>query len=168
MQTIIRDIDDALDYTFTAPVSKHHSDEEIILLAHKVLDSRIQRGQTLNDPMQAGDYFRLKLQRLPHEVFAAVFLDSRHRIIAYEELFRGTVDGSEVHPREVVKACLAHNAAAVMFGHNHPSGNPEASIADRAITSRLKQALALVEIRLLDHFVIGDGPPTSMAQKGYL
>ena len=126
------------------------------------------RACALADPAQAGDYFARKLRPLPHEVFACLFLDTRHRVIAYEELFRGTLDGSEVHPREVARRCLAHNAAAVLFGHNHPSGNPEPSAADRAVTARLKQALALVEVRVLDHFIVGDGAPTSMAQRGWV
>ena len=101
-------------------------------------------------------------------MFAALFLDTRHRVIAYEALFSGTVDGTEVHPREVVRRALAHNAAAVIVGHNHPSGNPEPSAADRAVTARLKQALALVDLRLLDHFVIADGPPVSLAARGWV
>jgi DNA repair protein RadC len=88
--------------------------------------------------------------------------------LAFEELFHGTVDGAEVHPREVVRRALAHNAAAVIAGHNHPSGNPEPSAADRAVTARLKQSLALVDVRLLDHFVIGDGAPSSMAARGWV
>ena len=115
-------------------------------LGTRHLGQQLQRGEALADPEQAGAYFCRKLRPLPHEVFACLFLDTRHRVIAYEELFRGTLDGSEVHPREVARRCLAHNAAAVIFGHNHPSGNPEASAADRAVTARLKQALALVEV----------------------
>ena len=137
-------------------------------LGTRHLGQQLQRGEALADPDQAGQYFVRKLRPLPHEVFACLFLDTRHRVIAYEELFRGTLDGSEVHPREVARRCLAHNAAAVIFGHNHPSGNPEASAADRAVTARLKQALALVEVRVLDHFIVGDGPPTSMAQRGWV
>jgi DNA repair protein RadC len=108
------------------------------------------------------------LRGRPQEVFAALFLDARHRALAFEELFQGTIDGAEVHPREVVRRALAHNAAAVIVGHNHPSGNPEPSAADRAVTARLKHALALVDLRLLDHFVIGDGLPTSMAARGWV
>jgi len=137
-------------------------------LGTRHLGQQLQRGESLADPDQAGAYFARKLRPLPHEVFACLFLDTRHRVLAYEELFRGTLDGSEVHPREVARRCLAHNAAAVIFGHNHPSGNPEASAADRAVTARLKQALALVEVRVLDHFIIGDGEPSSMARRGWL
>ena len=99
-------------------------------------------------------------------MFAVLFLDSRHRALGFEELFRGSIDGAEVHPRILVQRALAVGAAAVIVGHNHPSGNPEPSAADRAVTARLKQALALVDVRLLDHFVIGDGPPLSMAARG--
>ena len=137
-------------------------------LGTRHLAQQLERGEALSDPDQAGAYFARKLRHLPHEVFACLFLDTRHRVIAYEELFRGTLDGSEVHPREVARRCLTHNAAAVIFGHNHPSGNPEASAADRAVTARLKQALALVEVRVLDHFIIGDGAPSSMAQRGWV
>ena len=108
------------------------------------------------------------MRGLPHEVFACLFLDTRHRVIAFEELFRGTLDGAEVHPREVVQRCLAHHAAAVILGHNHPSGCTEPSAADRAVTARLRQALGLVEVRLLDHFIVGDGPACSMARLGAL
>ena len=105
---------------------------------------------------------------LPHEGFCGVFLDNRHRVIALEELFRGTIDGASVHPREVVKRALAKNAAAVILAHNHPSGIAEPSQADELITRRLKEALALVDIRVLDHLVIGDGVCESFAERGLL
>lgn len=137
-------------------------------LATRHVAGRLARGDALSDPACAGDYFARRLRPLGHEVFACLYLDTRHRALAFEELFRGTIDGAEVHPREVARRCLAHNAAAVIVGHNHPSGHPDASAADRALTTRLKQALALVEVRLLDHFIVGDGPATSMAQRGWL
>lgn len=137
-------------------------------LGARHLASGMKRGDALTDPGQAADYVSRRLRALPHEVFACLFLDTRHRVIAFEELFRGTLDGAEVHPREVLKRCLAHNAAAVILAHNHPSGSSEASAADRAVTARLKQALALADIRVLDHFIIGDGAPTSMAQRGWI
>jgi DNA repair protein RadC len=99
-------------------------------------------------------------------VFAALYLDARHRSLGFEELFQGSIDGAEVHPRVLVERALARGASAVIIGHNHPSGNPEPSAADRAVTARLKQALSLVDVRLLDHFVIGDGAPVSMAARG--
>ena len=107
-----------------------------------------------------------KLGGLEREVFAAVFLDTRHRLIEYSELFQGTIDGAEVHPREVVRQALRCNAAAVIVAHNHPSGTVEPSAADRAVTTRLKQALALVDVRLLDHIVVGGTEAASMAARG--
>lgn len=137
-------------------------------LGQRHLAAGLERGEAMTDPHAAGRYFALKLRSQSREVFAALFLDTRHRALAWEELFSGSVDSSEVHPREVVRRALAHNAAAVIVGHNHPSGNPEPSAADRAVTARLKQALALVEVRLLDHFVIADGPPVSLAARGWV
>ena len=137
-------------------------------LGHRPLAADLARGAALTDPQAAGRYFARRLRGHPHEVFAALFLDTRHRALGFEELFRGTVDGAEVHPREVARRALAHNAAALIVGHNHPSGSPEPSAADRAVTARLKQALALVDVRLLDHFVIGDGAPVSLAARGWV
>jgi len=137
-------------------------------LGQRHLAEQLQRGEALGDPMAAGRYFAQRLRHQPHEVFAALFLDTRHRALAFEELFRGTVDGTEVHPREIARRALAHNAAAVIVGHNHPSGTREPSAADRAVTVRLKQALALIEVRLLDHFVVADGPPVSLASRGWV
>ena len=137
-------------------------------LGTRHLAQGLARGEALTEPGRAGEYLARRLRALPYEVFACLFLDTRHRVIAFEELFRGTLDGAEVHPREVVQRCLAHHAAAVILGHNHPSGCTEPSAADRAVTARLKQALALVEVRVLDHFIIGDGAPCSMARLGAL
>lgn len=137
-------------------------------LGNRHLAAQLERGEALTDPGAAGRYFAQRLRGYPHEVFAALFMDTRHRALAFEELFRGTVDGAEVHPREVVRRALAHNAAAVIVGHNHPSGSAEPSAADRAVTARLKQSLALVDIRLLDHFVVGDGTPVSLAARGWV
>lgn len=137
-------------------------------LGQRLLGAELERGAVLTDPHAAGRYFSQRLRGKPHEVFAVLFLDTRHRALAFEELFRGTIDGAEVHPREVVQRALAMNAAAVIVGHNHPSGNPEPSPSDRAITARLKEALALVEVRLLDHLVVGDGTPVSLAARGWL
>ena len=137
-------------------------------LGHRHLAAQLERGEMLGDPAAAGRYFAQRLRSRGHEVFAALFLDTRHRALGFEEMFQGTVDGAEVHPREVVRRALALNAAAVIVGHNHPSGDAEPSAADRAVTARLKQALALVEVRLLDHFVVGDGPPVSLASRGWV
>jgi DNA repair protein RadC len=108
------------------------------------------------------------MRDIPYEVFACLHLDNRHRVIAFEELFRGTIDGASVPPREVVRQALKHNAAALIFAHNHPSGVAEPSDADRRLTTRLKDALALVDIRVLDHFVVGDGEVSSFAERGWL
>ena len=135
-------------------------------LGHRHLAAQLERGEALSDPSAAGRYMAQRLRGLAHEVFAVLYLDTRHRALGFEELFRGSIDGAEVHPRTVVERALAQGAAAVIVGHNHPSGNPEPSAADRAVTARLKQALALVDVRLLDHFVIGDGAPVSMAGRG--
>ena len=116
--------------------------------------------------MEYEDRTEDKLAGLEREVFAAVFLDTRHRLIEYVELFQGTIDGAEVHPREVVRQALRCNAAAVIVAHNHPSGTTDPSAADRAVTTRLKQALALVDVRLLDHIVVGAVEPRSMAAAG--
>ena len=134
-------------------------------LGHRHLAAGLERGDALADPAAAGRYFAQRLRGSANEVFAALFLDTRHRALGFEELFRGSIDGAEVHPRVLVQRALAHGAAAVIVGHNHPSGNPEPSVADRAVTGRLKQALALVDVRLLDHFIVGDGPPLSMAAR---
>lgn len=125
-------------------------------------------GSPLSNPRATREFLRMQLRDLPHEVFCCVFLDNRHRVIAFEELFRGTIDGASVHPREVVKRALAKNAAAVILAHNHPSGIAEPSQADELITRRLKEALGLVDIRVLDHLVIGDGVCESFAERGLL
>jgi DNA repair protein RadC len=111
---------------------------------------------------------RRRLRHLPYEVFACLYLNNRHQVLAFEELFRGTVDGASVHPREVVRACLKHNACAVIFAHNHPSGIAEPSAADQAINRELCDALRLIGVRVLDHLVIGAGEPVSMAARGLL
>ena len=140
--------------------------DEIIEAARAVAGQRVQRGESFTDPLASGRFFQDKLAGLEREVFAAAFLDTRHRLIEYAELFHGTVDGAEVHPREVVRRALRCNAAAVIMAHNHPSGTVDPSAADRAVTARLKQALALVDVRLLDHFVVGGSHARSMTASG--
>lgn len=137
-------------------------------LGRRYLDADLRERETLHDPLASARYLKSRLAGYPYEVFACLFLDNRHRVIAFEELFRGSIDGAHVHPREVVRRCIAHNAAAAILAHNHPSGIAEPSAEDRAITRRLREALNLIEVRLLDHFVIGDGAPTSLAQRGWL
>ncbi|KGM57484.1 RadC family protein [Lysobacter arseniciresistens ZS79] len=140
----------------------------MIAAAEAILKKRLERKGRIADPSEATRYLRAHCGGLEHEVFGVMFLDTRHNILAIEDLFRGTVDGAEVHPREVVKAALQHNAQALVLYHCHPSGNPEASAADRAVTARLKQALALVDIRILDHFIITGDECSSMAAKGWV
>lgn len=137
-------------------------------IGQRFLAAQMERGLVISDPAAAGRHFAHALRGHSREVFAAIFLDTRHRTLAFEELFAGTIDGAEVHPREVIKRALHHNAAALLIAHNHPSGNPEPSAADRAVTQRLSEALKTVDVRLLDHFIIGDGPPVSLAARGWL
>jgi DNA repair protein RadC len=142
--------------------------QAVLEMARRHFGQRLERGNPLTDPAATRAYLTAALRDLRHEVFACLFLDTRHRVIAWEELFRGTLDGTSVHPREVVRHALGHNAAALIFAHNHPSGVAEPSDADRRLTRRLKEALALVDIRVLDHFVIGDGETVSFAERGLL
>ena len=137
-------------------------------MARRHLGETLRRGNALESPEATRRYLSAQLRDRPHEVFACLFLDNRHRVIAFEELFQGTINGASVHPREVVKKALAHNAAAVILAHNHPSGVAEPSRADRHITQQLTQALGLVEVRVLDHLVVGDGEAVSFAERGYL
>ena len=144
------------------------SDDTLVETALKLVSTKLVRGDRLESPRATRQYLSLRFASLEHEVFCCLWLDNRHRVIACDELFRGTIDGASVHPREVVRHCLAHNAAAVILAHNHPSGVSEPSAADRAITLRLRDALALIDVRVLDHFVIGDGVPSSLAQRGWI
>ena len=137
-------------------------------LARRHLAEELRRGDAMLSPTDSAAYLKAKLRDYPYEVFAVLFLDTRHRPIAFEELFRGSIDGAAVYPREVVRRALAHNAAAIIVAHNHPSGVAEPSDADRMITRRLQDALGLIEVRVLDHLVIGDGDPVSMAERGWL
>jgi len=135
-------------------------------LARRSLGEQLRERPALSSPQDSAEFLRAQLRDRPYEVFAALFLDTRHRVLAFEELFRGTLDGASVHVREVVRACLRHNAAAVILAHNHPSGVAEPSAADHAITQELKQGLGLIGVRVLDHLVIGDGAPVSLAALG--
>ncbi|MFN3713791.1 MAG: RadC family protein [Alcanivoracaceae bacterium] len=137
-------------------------------LGRRYLAAELVREHSLTKPEDAGRFLLATLRRYPHEVFACLFLDNRHRVLAFEELFRGTIDGAAVYPREVVRRALDHNAAALILAHNHPSGVAEPSEADRSITRRLVEALGLVDVRVLDHLVIGDGHWVSLAERGWL
>lgn len=132
------------------------------------LGEKLQRGIPLTSPAETLDFLQRLLQNRRREIFYSVFLDTRHRVICHEELFQGSIDGACVYPRVVAEHALRHNAAAVIVAHNHPSGVSEPSLADQAITRRLKDALSLLEIRLLDHFIIGDGSPVSLASRGMI
>jgi DNA repair protein RadC len=137
-------------------------------MARRVLDEPLRQGEPLRSPEDTRSYLASRLAHFPHEVFAGLFLDNRHRVIKYRELFRGTIDGAAVYPREVVRQALDDNAAAVIFAHNHPSGVAEPSQADISLTRRLREALGLVDIRVLDHMVIGHGEVISLAERGLM
>lgn len=142
--------------------------QAVLEMSRRHLESSMTRGSAFTDCTATKNYLKQRLRAYPHEVFACLFLDNQHRMIAFEELFRGTIDGASVYPREVVKQALQHNAAAVILAHNHPSGVAEPSQADIHITRRIKAALDLVDIRVLDHIIIGDHEPSSLAQLGHM
>jgi DNA repair protein RadC len=135
-------------------------------ISRRQLTEALRSGPSLASPRATRDFLIARLRDLEHEVFCVLYLDNRHRLIHFEELFRGTIDGASVHPREIVKQSLQWNSAAVIVAHNHPSGIAEPSQADELITQRVKQALAVVDIRLLDHIIIGDGTSVSLAERG--
>lgn len=137
-------------------------------ISRRHLRESLEKGDALTSPEATRRFLSAHLRDRQREVFACLFLDNRHRVLTYEELFFGTIDGASVHPREVVKRSLALNAAAVILAHNHPSGVAEPSRSDEQITRRLKEALALVDIRLLDHMVVGDGDIASLAERGII
>ncbi len=142
--------------------------EQILEAARQAVDRKMRRGADVGSPADVKAYLCAKLAGLEHEVFAMLFLDNRHRLIEYMELFRGTVDGASVYAREVLKEVLRFNAAAVILAHNHPSGHAEPSAADRAMTRHLREALALIEVRTLDHIIVAGGATTSFAERGLL
>lgn len=146
--------------------AKYAQLQAVMELARRSITEDLRTGETLGSPQAVKQYLQLLLARHPYESFAVLFLDVKNRLIASEELFRGTLTHTSVYPREVVKAALGHNAAAVIIAHNHPSGTPEPSAADRALTLALKQALALVDVRLLDHFVVAGRHVYSFAEHG--
>ena len=142
--------------------------QAVLEMARRHLAERLRRDSALESPQAVRDYLKAQLRHEPHEVFGCLFLDTRHRVLAFEALFQGSIDGASVYPRQVVKRALAHNAAALILVHNHPSGVAEPSQADRLLTERLKEALGLIEVRVLDHFVVGEGEPQSLAELGWL
>ncbi|HEY7885954.1 MAG TPA: DNA repair protein RadC [Cellvibrionaceae bacterium] len=148
--------------------AKYAQLQAVLEMGRRHLDASLAAGDLLTSPGLVSQYLTSRLRHCQREVFAVLFLDNQHRLLHYEELFYGTLDGASVYPREVVKQTLAHNAAAVIFAHNHPSGVAEPSQADRQITERLRQALDLVGVRVLDHMVVGDSEVVSFAERGLL
>jgi len=142
--------------------------QAVLEMGRRHLYEALNHGRALTSPALSRDYLQARLAHHPYEVFACLFLDNRHRVIACEELFRGTVNGASVHPREVVRRALAHNAAALILAHNHPSGVAEPSQADIQLTGRLRDALALVDVRVLDHLVVAPGDWASLAERGLI
>lgn len=142
--------------------------QAVMEMARRHCRENLTRGNALTSPEATRAFLSAQLRELDDEVFACLFLDNRHRVIEFEKLFQGTIDGASVHPRVVAKKALFHNAAAVIFAHNHPSGVSEPSQADKRITEKLKHAMALLDIRVLDHFIVGDGDAFSFAEHGLL
>ncbi len=142
--------------------------QAVIQLALNIMRAKHRRGSLLKSPEVTRDYLRLRIGESRNETFGCVFLDTQHRVIDISELFQGTIDGASVYPRVVVQKALELNAAAVVFYHNHPSGVSEPSLADEAITRKLKEALSLVDVRVLDHFVVTSGDSVSFAERGLL
>lgn len=142
--------------------------QAVLEMGRRHLAERLRRDSALESPQAVRDYLKSLLRHELHEVFGCLFMDSKHRMLAFEVLFRGSIDSASVYPRQVVKRALAHNAAAVILCHNHPSGITEPSQADRTLTKRLTEALDLIEVRVLDHFIVGDGEPLSMVEHGWM
>lgn len=142
--------------------------QAVLEMSRRHLAENLSRDSVLESPMAVREYLKAQLRHEEHEVFGCLFLDAKHRVLAFEALFHGTIDGANVYLRQVVKRALAHNAAALILCHNHPSGSVEPSQADCRLTGQIKEALALVDVRVLDHFIIGEGVPLSMAERGLL
>jgi len=142
--------------------------QAVLELSRRHLKETLQRGDFLQNPQATQDYLSTQLRDLPYEVFACLFLDNQHRVIEFEILFQGTINGASVHPREVVRKTLKHNAAALILAHNHPSGVAEPSSADRHITKQLREALSLIDVRVLDHIVVGDGECIAFSERGWI
>ena len=148
--------------------AKYSQLQAVMEMARRALEEKLKSGDTMSSPKSVRDYLRLSLQGKKHEVFVAIFLDAQNRTIATEELFKGTLTQTSVYPREVVKRALHHNSAAIIFAHNHPSGVAEPSQADEILTQSLKQALALIDVKVLDHFIVGAGTAMSFAERGLI
>ena len=146
--------------------AKYAQLQAVLEMSRRHLAERMRKKPALENPQVVRDYLKAMLRHEPHEVFGCLFLDSKHQVLNFEALFRGSIDNTSVHPRQVVKRALANNAAALILCHNHPSGNTDPSQADRLLTKRLQKALELIDVRVLDHFIVGDGEPLSMADCG--
>lgn len=167
MKKIVK-MEDEATYSVTTAQSVSNEDA-IIAQALAILDSRMRKtGQAFGCPDDVKAYCCINIGNLPHEVFGVLFLDAQHRLLAYDEMFRGTITQTSVYPREVVKAAIAHNAVAVILTHNHPSGAVNPSRADEALTQTLKAALALIDVRVLDHIIVSGGQSLSMAERGLM
>lgn len=142
--------------------------QAVMEMAKRHMEQTLTRDQVFTSSQSVKEYLTVQLRHFSHEVFSVLYLDSQHRLIAFENLFNGTIDGAAVYSREVVRKCLSHNAAAVIFAHNHPSGVAEPSPADKQLTQRLVDALSLMEIRVLDHIIIGDGDTASFSELGLI
>ena len=154
--------DQAGEYITARPVNA----DDILAMAKRLIQRKYQRGRVISKPEDAAEFLPFKLATLEHESFWVMFLSNQHRVLAFEEMFRGTVDQASVYPREVVKRAIQLNACAIIFAHNHPSGNTEASHSDINITDKLKKALLLIDIRVLDHFIVAGDSTLSMTEKG--
>lgn len=151
------------------PIQRREDEDLVINTALEVLDRRLfTRGPKLEKPQEVADYLKLQIAKMEHEVFAVIYLDSVHRLIKFEVLFHGTINAAVIYPRQIAKRAIALNAAAIIVAHNHPSGCTNPSQADRRLTQHLKESLELMDIRLLDHFIIGEGTSFSFAECGWL
>ena len=142
--------------------------QAVLEMSRRHMESTLQKGDAFTDSQATQFYFKQRLRHHQQEVFACLFLDNQNQLIKFEELFFGTINNASVYPREIIKKALQHNAAALIVGHNHPSGIAEPSQADKKITERIKSALDLIDVRLLDHIIVGDAETVSLAQQGYL
>ena len=144
------------------------TDQQLMELAQRMAKRRLRKGRLVDKPDAVFNALKTLMMAYQHEIFGMLMLDNRHRIIEFKELFRGTIDSASVYPREIIKEVLTHNAAAVILVHNHPSGDPEPSVADRSITERIQKALSTIEVRLLDHVIVGSEGTCSFAERGLL
>jgi DNA repair protein RadC len=158
----------ASESTGTYKIESPISEADILLMARQLANLRLRRGRALTSPQEVFSHLQALLGDYEHEVFALLLLDNRHRVIVFQELFKGTLDATSVYPREVIKTALKHNAAAVVLVHNHPSGDPEPSQADLVLTHKLRDAMSLVGVRVLDHIVVGHEGCVSLAELGHL